>query len=265
MIVSTGDHVFAADHAHERDQGYPCHTLELITSGSMDRRTGVQPRFRPQQPWSLVLTPPEMPFRLRGRSAGRELWAIFAPREELLRVVEWPVGPHGVPQLYLSNGPERREIVATFAEAHRFFVSGTPVGQALAENALERVLLLASSLDLSARETPLDERVQQAVDLLQRGYRQPLRVADIASAVGLSASRLAHLFRSQVGQPPMHFLEQLRLEQSQHLLVRSNLTIKEVAWQVGFEDPNHFATRFRCRFGVSPTQWRQQPSARRLG
>jgi AraC family transcriptional regulator, arabinose operon regulatory protein len=86
-----------------------------------------------------------------------------------------------------------------------------------------------------------------------------MRVQDlVANACNLSVSRLAHLFRAQVGLSPMQFLERERLERAKSLLELTPRQVGEIAREVGFEDAFHFSKRFRRWTGSSPRAFRQQ-------
>jgi AraC family transcriptional regulator of arabinose operon len=78
--------------------------------------------------------------------------------------------------------------------------------------------------------------------------------------VHLSTSRFAHVFRGVTGESPMQYVERLRLEQAEQLLLRTDLTIKEIAIRSGFVDAAYFSTRFRRRYGRAPSVWRHRPT-----
>jgi AraC family transcriptional regulator of arabinose operon len=80
----------------------------------------------------------------------------------------------------------------------------------------------------------------------------------------MSVSRVAHLFREQVGVTPQQFLERQRMERASQLLEMTALSVKEIAHQVGFENPFYFTLRFKRQTGQSPTAFRSR-GARRGG
>lgn len=128
----------------------------------------------------------------------------------------------------------------------------------LAQNALERLLLLAEKL-CAETDTPPDARIQSAVAFIEAEFGQAHTVETLAQAVRLSASHFAHLFQRDTGVSPMQYLESVRLEQAQLLLLRTDLQIQEIASRVGFEDPFYFSTRFRRYCGSAPSAWRSRP------
>jgi AraC family transcriptional regulator of arabinose operon len=142
-------------------------------------------------------------------------------------------------------------------EMHHLRQSGQPRADWLARNALERALLRADAANPAHERRQLDERVLQAMDYVGRHFDQPVQVAMIARAVGLSASRLSHLFGEQTGQSPVAYLEATRLRHARELLEYSARPVSAIAEACGFSSAFYFSTRFRRHFGLSPSAFRQ--------
>ena len=100
--------------------------------------------------------------------------------------------------------------------------------------------------------------MRTAIDYICLNYAEPLTVTQIARQCGLSASRFAHLFRSQTGETPQRYLELQRLHRACQLLEFTQEPIREIARQVGFDNPFYFTLRFKRQQGVSPRHLRQQ-------
>ena len=128
----------------------------------------------------------------------------------------------------------------------------------LAMNALEEVLLWLDAENPRAADAALDPRVRAVTEHVCRHLDQRLSLDDLADVAGLSVSRLAHLFRELTATTPQQFLEQQRLARARQLLAATPLSIKEIAQQVGFENPFYFSLRFRRGTGMSPRAWRRR-------
>ena len=102
----------------------------------------------------------------------------------------------------------------------------------------------------------MDPRIAVALIELERRLAEPLSVAGLAAAVGLSASRFAHLFRATMGAPPMRHLQTLRMNRAALLLARTSLSVADVMKHVGYTDASHFRRDFRRQHGRSPREWR---------
>lgn len=88
--------------------------------------------------------------------------------------------------------------------------------------------------------------------------RGELSLAEFAHSVNLSVWRLCHIFKSDVGVPPIKYLRLLRMERAKGLLESSFLSVKEIAFQVGLNDESHFVRDFKSTYGFSPAIYRLQ-------
>ena len=88
--------------------------------------------------------------------------------------------------------------------------------------------------------------------------RGEVSLAELAQSVNLSVWRLCHIFKSDVGMPPIKYLRLLRMERAKGLLESSFLSVKEIAYQVGLTDESHFVRDFKSTYGYSPAIYRAQ-------
>ena len=104
----------------------------------------------------------------------------------------------------------------------------------------------------------LDKRVEKIIQMMRDDVRGELSLAELAQSVNLSVWRLSHIFKSDVGMPPIRYLRLLRMEKAKHLLESSFLSVKEIAYQVGLNDESHFVRDFKSTYGSSPALYRSQ-------
>lgn len=100
------------------------------------------------------------------------------------------------------------------------------------------------------------EAIQTVIQLMRQSLAQGHDLPYFARAFGASAPHFVRLFRKLQGEPPMRFYNRLRIEKACELLPQSNLSIKEVAAAVGFDDPAYFSRLFKKEVGQSPEQYR---------
>ncbi len=112
----------------------------------------------------------------------------------------------------------------------------------------------ARTEEAPVRASPHDPRVETMKALLAADLTTPLRVADLAEAVGLSPFHATRLFTQATGLPPHAWRTQLRLQRSLAPL-RAGATVADVAAASGFTDQSHFTRHFRRMFGVPPGRW----------
>lgn len=107
-----------------------------------------------------------------------------------------------------------------------------------------------------------DELVRDAQRLVIDNMRSPPSLAQMASRMGISERTLARRFRQAVGMSPGQYVRSQRLLHARDLLQQSNLSIAEVAWQVGLPDISHFTRLFRAEWGLPPAQFRRSVRAK---
>ena len=100
-------------------------------------------------------------------------------------------------------------------------------------------------------------RVRMARDRLLADLRDPPDLAALARDVGLSAKRLNRGFRELFGTTVFNYLRDARLDAARAALEGgSELSLKRLAWELGYTQTSNFITAFRRRFGVSPGVYR---------
>jgi AraC-like DNA-binding protein len=102
----------------------------------------------------------------------------------------------------------------------------------------------------------LDKRVEKIIQMMREDVRGELCLSEFAQSVNLSVWRLCHIFKSDVGMPPMRYLRLLRMERAKELLESSFLSVKEIAYRVGLNDESHFVRDFKSTYGSSPALYR---------
>jgi len=112
---------------------------------------------------------------------------------------------------------------------------------------------------LPRRQEGSDKRVVAAFEMLQNSAAEgDLDFVQIARSVNLSTSRLRHLFTTEAGISPMHYVRLVRLQQARRLMLQSFLTVKEVMGHSGFTDISHFVREYKRLFGETPSQTKKR-------
>jgi transcriptional regulator GlxA family with amidase domain len=106
-----------------------------------------------------------------------------------------------------------------------------------------------------------DGLVGRAQHWLQQRFSQKVRIADLASHLGVNTRKLERRFRGSLGMSPIAYLQQLRIEAAKHMLSRSSRKVERVAYLVGYSDAAFFKQVFREHTGVSPSAFRRNVGA----
>jgi transcriptional regulator GlxA family with amidase domain len=101
-----------------------------------------------------------------------------------------------------------------------------------------------------------DPMIGRALALLHRGLGQRWTAEDLARAVGMSRSAFAARFTRIMGESPMRYLAQQRLQAAASRLEASGDSIARIAFEVGYESEAAFNRAFKRAFGMPPATWR---------
>lgn len=98
--------------------------------------------------------------------------------------------------------------------------------------------------------------LKQYLAYINERYTDSHEVADYAAVMNLSAGYLSEVIKAQSGKPPIaHIHERLMLE-ARRLLFHSELSVKEIAFELGFEDDSYFNRFFKRLNGQTPVAYR---------
>jgi AraC-like DNA-binding protein len=93
--------------------------------------------------------------------------------------------------------------------------------------------------------------------LVEEATCRQFLIEDLAKAVHLSSGRLAHLFKSELGVSPQRYLNNIRLDKAKEHLELGDLSVKEIAAEIGIASVSRFCRSFKARFGLTPNEYRK--------
>jgi len=102
-----------------------------------------------------------------------------------------------------------------------------------------------------------DEFVGRGLGLLHADPAHPWTIDELAGGVSMSRSAFADRFTAIVGQPPMQYLAQWRMQLAAGRLAAGNAKVAAIAEEVGYESEAAFSRAFKRLMGVSPAAWRR--------
>ena len=104
--------------------------------------------------------------------------------------------------------------------------------------------------------------LQAAIEVARRRFAEPLKVADLAAAAGLSSTQLERTLRRAVGMSPKQLLMRTRLDEAMRRLDDTDLPIAAIAGDCGFYDQSSFTRQFRRAVGMTPGAYRTRGEGR---
>ena len=100
------------------------------------------------------------------------------------------------------------------------------------------------------------DKIKAAAEFIEAHFDRPIKISDIAYEVNLSAGRLCHLFKKQMGVTPIGYLTNIRIERARKLLLTTDKKCCNLYYEVGFNSQAYFVRRFKEAVGMSPAQFR---------
>jgi transcriptional regulator GlxA family with amidase domain len=114
----------------------------------------------------------------------------------------------------------------------------------------------AVSAARKSKPAPFERRVRKLLQLVESGATY--EIGDLAAEIHVSEAHLQRLFRQDTGFYLGQWLREQRLERSAYLLVRTTLSVKQIAHAVGYEHASSFTRAFERQFLRPPAHLRKE-------
>lgn len=235
-------------------QGYDQFQVIFVASGELHLVVRDQDSVAP--PGHLVVLPIGAAFRLYTPAADGYGGVFCVLREPLPENFSGPAawsGPADRAAQQLA-GQMQQEIAAPGAGSQELL---DHLGSALAWRAVRQMAAAAAALDGTRAQSARywADSVRQAI---QANLFSPRGVRAILADCGLSYRQLARHFATVAGEAPKDYQLRLKISEAQRLLTETNLSITNIAFELGFPSSQHFATQFTRLTGRKPSTVRQR-------
>jgi AraC family transcriptional regulator len=244
-ISNYSPHALMKPHAHDTD------CLSLLVRGAFTERiSGCERDYARGQiaflPAGIVHS------QAFGAAGARQI--IFRPQPDWIEYLSDCKAP-------LADSPH--------TNAPLFYQLGDRLLEELARNdrysmlACEGILLeIVAAFGRRGRAIPLRGRPPSWLSAVRDYVRQhafePIVLKDLARAAGRHEIHVAREFRRFFGTSVGEFARHLRTEEAARLLLKSKMSISEIALNCGFSSHSHFCREFKGRFGVTPSEYREE-------
>jgi AraC family transcriptional activator of pobA len=164
----------------------------------------------------------------------------------------------------LDAGPEAEAVAHGLGQLGRELTWAAPAHEAAVESCL--LGLLVASLRLIARSAPQPrassgrpaELTARFRGLIEQRYREHTPLDVYARDLGVSVSQLRNACLKSAGAPPLRLVHERVMLEARRLLIYSSLTVAQVAYSLGYDDPAHFSRGFAQHAGCSPRAFRRR-------
>ena len=119
------------------------------------------------------------------------------------------------------------------------------------------VSLFLSFLSLFTGESEQKRGYEEARKTLESSAEN-LTVEQVAASYGITVSHFIRSFKSEYGMTPNEYRLNYRISKAVSLLRMTDLSVQDIAYQCGFDDPFYFSRIFKKRVGITPSKYRGQ-------
>jgi AraC family transcriptional regulator of arabinose operon len=188
------------------------------------------------------------------RSDPWEIYWVHARGESVQDLLAWTPLTRSRPMTSFSNSHAlRRQFNALLQRLERGYTDHSLLEMARFFVSLTSLLHVDAG---SIKEIGQREKIEVAMDQMRQTLSCPLTLTDYARGVGFSVSQFSDLFKRHYGTSPMAYFSELRMQRARELLSFTKLSVKEIAAELGFDDPLYFSRAFKKVSGMSPSDYR---------
>jgi len=227
-------------------------------------------RHVPPSAGSLILVPAGIPVRARSSGSKDTLYIFLDPGvvdEVAAEAFELDSARVSIPPIDGLQLPQLRSTMLAIRDE----LADQGAGDRLAIESLRNLLAVrllrhASAIRPPARRTEgalPRTKLHTVIEYIEEHLDSELSLAQMARAVHTSAYHFARQFKAATGMPPHRYVVTRRVERAQQLLGESyDLSLSEIATNVGFSDQSQFSTHFKRVVGITPREFRKSARTR---
>ena len=119
-------------------------------------------------------------------------------------------------------------------------------------------------MNLVSSAQPHYAEIMAGAEMLERNLEQNLSASDLAEKIGMSYPNFRRLFTQYLKMPPNEYRIRKRIEKIKHLMLSSDISLKEISERFGYADIYTFSRQFKLYAGIPPAEFRRREICRKL-
>ena len=160
---------------------------------------------------------------------------------------------------YISNKfsvPAKAITESLFEMVVNNYTENTASARMKVQGALDLILAdFLTELDADKSEA---YRFRPVLGYIAENYKKKIKLDELAAIMNISSMYFSNLFKKTFNISPKQYILNKRLAEGQRLLLETRMSIKEVAYAVGFENENYFSEYFSAKIGTPPLKFRNR-------
>ena len=244
---------FTVDHGHELNE----YQLLYLPEGKGEFHSATVPEAKLCEGDLFLLFPGEWhSYRPHAKTGWKSYWIGFKGKNIDDRVMAGFLSP--AKPIYHVGFSDT--IVSLYKQAYATAIEEAAYSQQLLAGIVNHLVGMMYSLErniqLNSRSQNHVEMISRARLLIRESLESSLTIQQVAEKMGVSYSNFRKLFKEYTGLSPAVYQQDLRLQRAKELLSTTDMSIKEIAYQLNFDSPDYFSAKFKAKTGRRPTELR---------
>ena len=118
--------------------------------------------------------------------------------------------------------------------------------------------------EVSENKLSLCKELESALSYIEENYYKDIALNDVAAHINLTDSYVSRLFKKKLGINFNRYLAERKIKEAKKMLIEGEVNITEIAFSVGYNEPNYFCKVFKKLEGITPSAYREQYFQNRL-
>lgn len=198
---------------------------------------------------SLIIYAPDEPQKYRFETQSRSLWCHFSgiAVKEIFESCNIKSGIYKI-----SNFKAVAEVYSSLIQ--KFHIPGKE--NFATATLLELIYLISENLKTS-KKSDKSEKLTPVLTYINTNYNKDITLDELSKMSGYSKSRFSHIFSEITGTTPIKYQNSVRLKLALEMLTATQLSVSNIAYSLGFNDPLYFSRIFKKEYGISPQNYRK--------
>lgn len=223
--------------------------IERVIDGQIQREQFLSRNF--------AIYPADMDYVLRWKQESEFLLVGIDP--VLLTRTAEAIGQNSIELIPLLSTQD--SLIHSLAMSLKAELESSQVGGRLYVESIAQTLAIHLLRNYTTHQIPIatpnahglsKHKLQQATDFIHDFLDRDLSLSELAAIAQMSPFHFAHQFKKSTGLAPHQFLIRCRIERAKELLLCSELSIADIAAEVGFANQSHMTRHFKRVTGVTP-------------
>lgn len=117
------------------------------------------------------------------------------------------------------------------------------------------------STSITLDEKRLNNYIELSVNYIGENYAEDIHLGDVAAVCGLSESHFRRIFGESMGMKPWDYINMVRINKACELMSNEDVSVEEIGFRVGFQNPSTFNRNFKKLIGKTPYQWKKEEAS----